>query len=121
MVVDKANATMKEKNPTGSQENIPDEVIGDAVCKELKQLNQTKDSLANKEDSSLYAETVSKIEILTKYVPPMMTREEIEQEVARILESHQTQNFGSKMKLVMAELKGRADSKTIKEVVMSED
>ena len=120
MVVDKAKAAMKEKDPTGSYENIPNEVIGDAVRKELKQLQQTKDSLASKEDSDLFVQTAAKMEILAPYVPQMMTKEEIEQEVSRILTAHQAQNFGGKMKLVMAELKGRADSKLIKEVVMSE-
>ena len=120
MVVDKAKAAMKEKDPTGSQDSIPNEVIGDAVRKELRQLQQTKDSLAGKEDSNLFVQTVAKMEILAPYVPQMMTKEEIEQEVSRILAAHQAQNFGGKMKLVMAELKGRADSKLIKEVVMSE-
>lgn len=47
----------------------------------------------------------------------MMTREEVEIEVARILSNGKYDNFGLKMKAVMTELKGKADNKVIKEVV----
>lgn len=117
MVIDKAKAIMKEKNPTEVSENIPDEVIIQAINKEIKQLSQTKDALKNREDTTLYAETVYKMAILSEYLPRQMTREEVEDAVRNILNNNDYPNFGLKMKACMTELRGKADNKLIKEIV----
>lgn len=117
MVIDKAKIIVKEANPSDDGQNIPDEIIIQAVQKEIKQLNQTKDSLKGKESSGLYASTQKKIDILSAYLPKMMTQEEVEQAVSEILSKGEYDNFGMKMKAVMAELKGKADNKIIKAVV----
>ena len=117
MVIDKARAISKEKNPNVVSEDITDDVIIQAIQKEIKQLNQTKDALKGKEDSKLYAETTLKIAILCVYLPTMMNRGEVEARVKTILSNGDYPNFGMKMKAVMAELKGKADNKLIKEVV----
>lgn len=117
MVIDKAKTIVKEANPSDDGQNIPDEIIIQAVQKEIKQLNQTKDSLKGKESSGLYASTQKKIDILSAYLPKMMTQEEVEQAVNEILSKGEYDNFGMKMKAVMAELKGKADNKVIKAVV----
>lgn len=117
LVVDKAKTIVKEKNPHDSCENISNDIMIQAINKEIKQLNQTKDSLKGKEDSELYIDTVRRIEMLSAYLPKMMTREEVEKAVANILSTGEYSNFGMKMKACMTELKGKADSKVIKEVV----
>lgn len=117
LVVDKAKSIIKETNPRDDGNYIPDDIIIQAVNKEMKQLNQTKDILKGKEDTELYQTTVEKISILEGYLPKMMTREEVEKAVAIILSAEEYPNFGMKMKAVMAELKGKADNKIIKEVV----
>ena len=119
MVVDKARTILKAKNPNEVSENVPDEVVLQAIQKEMKQLNQTKDSLKGKEDSNLYKETALKIDILSAYLPKMMDKTEVEERVKAILSNGDYPNFGMKMKAVMAELKGKADNKLIKEVVES--
>lgn len=117
MVVDKAKSIKKESNPNDTTDIVSDDIIVTAINKEMKQLNQTKDALKGREDTDLYKETEIKISILSEYLPKMMTREEIEIEVARILSEGDYPNFGLKVKTVMSELKGKADNKTIKEVV----
>lgn len=117
MVVDKAKAIVKEANPSDDGQNIPDEIIIQAVQKEIKQLNQTKDSLKGRESSGLYASTQKKIDILSAYLPKKMTQEEVEQAINEILSKCEYDNFGMKMKAIMAELKGKADNKVIKAVV----
>lgn len=117
MVIDKAKAIMKEKNPTDTSENIPDDVIVQAIQKEIKQLSQTKEALKDRENSPLYAETVYKMAILSEYIPRQMTKEEVESAVYNILSNNDYPNFGMKMKAVMSELRGKADNKLIKEVV----
>lgn len=117
MVVDKAKSIKKESNPNDTTDIIPDDIIVTAVNKEIKQLNQTKDALKGKENTYLYIVTDTKISILSEYLPKMMTKEEVEEAVARILSEGDYPNFGVKMKLCMSELKGKADNKVIKEVV----
>lgn len=117
MVVDKARAIQKEQNPIDTPETIPDEVMIQAIQKEVKQLNQTKDALNGRENTDLYIQTTHKMAILSSYLPTQMTREEVEKAVSDIISKGEYPNFGMKMKAVMAELKGKADNKLIKEVV----
>ena len=117
MVVDKARTIMKEKYPIDTPENIPDEIMTQAIQREVKQLNQTKDALIGRETTEYYIETVHKITILSGYLPSQMTKEEVESAVERILSNSDYNNFGMKMKAVMSELRGKADNNLIKEVV----
>lgn len=119
MVIDKARAIMKRNFPNEVSEDIPDTIVIMAIEKELKQLNQTKDALKDKENSRLYYETALKIGVLSAYLPKKMTKIEVEQAVSKILSQGDYPNFGMKMKAVMAELKGKADNALIKEVVQS--
>lgn len=119
MVVDKAKSIKKEKYPNETLDIMPDEYIIQAIQKEIKQLNQTKDALKGNELCDLYKETVSKIDILNEYLPRQMTREEVEKAVHEILDNNDYVNFGMAMKLVMSQLRGKADNKLIKEVVES--
>ena len=119
MVIDKARAIMKRNFPNEISEDIPDTIVIMAIEKELKQLNQTKDALKDKENSKLYCETALKIGVLSAYLPKKMTKIEVEQAVSKILSQGDYPNFGMKMKAVMAELKGKADNALIKEVVQS--
>lgn len=120
MVIDKARAIHKEKIPNDTPEIIPDDIIIQAVKKEVRQLAQTLDSIKGKNDDKFVqvAQTTSnKIEILSAYLPSQMTREEVDRVVYNILTGGNYPDFGSKMRVVMAELKGKADNKLIKEVV----
>lgn len=117
MVVDKAKTVMKERNPTDFTDNIPNDVVIQAINKEIKQLNQTKEALIGKEDTQYYHENAQKIAILSEYLPKQMTNEEIDNAVFNILSGGNYSDFGSKMRAVMSELKGKADNKLIKEIV----
>jgi uncharacterized protein YqeY len=124
MVVDKAKAIVKEKNPTNVTEDIPDDVILQAIQKEVKQLNQTKDALKGKENTDLYASTTLKIGILSEYLPTQMTENELE----KYIESELIELTGVNVKIspkikemvmknIMPKLKGKADSRLINQVV----
>lgn len=117
MVVNKAKSIKKEQYPNDTTEIISNDIIVNAINKEMKQLNQTKDSLKGREDTDLYKETEIKISILSEYLPKMMTREEVDRTVYNILTGGNYNTFGEKMKVCMSELKGKADNKLIKEIV----
>ena len=117
LVIDKARAIQKEKNPTNAPDIIPNEIMIQAIQREIKQLNQTKDALTGRKNTEMYVQTEHKIALLNAYLPSQMTKEEVEIAVAKILSSGDYANFGMKMKACMVELKGKADNKIIKEVV----
>lgn len=108
MSLSKAQAIAKEKKC-----EITDEVMLDGIRKELKQLNQTKDSLVNRKESDLYKSTIRKIEILNTYLPVMISGNELALKINEILHNAGATNKGQSMKLVMADLKGKADNKEI--------
>lgn len=124
MVVDKAKAIVKEKNPTGTEEDITDDIVLQAIRKEVKQLNQTKESLNGKEDTELYISTTRKIDILSQYLPVQMTEEELKEFIERELIELTSVNVeispkikGMVMKNIMPELKGKADNKMIAQIL----
>jgi uncharacterized protein YqeY len=119
MVIDKARSIKKEQYPNDTSEHISDEMILQAINREMKQLTQTKDALKGRENTDLYVQTTHKMAILSSYLPSQMTKEEVEKAVYTILSNQDFPNFGMKMKAVMSELKGKADNKLIKEVVES--
>lgn len=116
-VMGKAKMTVKDSRKEIDSEEIPDDIMLDAINKEVKQLNQTIGALEDRKDTELYKLSVIQLDILSNYLPKQMTREEVEKSVIDILSNSEYNNFGQMMKLVMAELKGKADSKIIKEVV----
>lgn len=128
MVLDKARAIMKQKNPTNTDEIIPDDVILQAVQQEYNQLKKAIDEMNKKDeenentnckDSDYYHTTKLKISILHDYLPKQMTREEVVAAVHEILDGGDYVNFGMMMKAVMSKLRGKADARLIKEVVES--
>ena len=100
---------------TKSEATPTDELVIKAINKELKELNQTLSTLAGKEDSALYADTKTRIGVLTPYLPTMITGSELDTEIDKVLTAiDATTNFGIKMKTAMQALKGKANNADIK-------
>ena len=108
----KAQATAKEKKV-----EITDEIVVDAINKELKQLNQTLDSVKSKPDSDLYKSTMEKIVILKGYLPEQMSEDEVFAEVSKIKEANPDVTGGKLIGVVMKGLKGKADNKLIRDCI----
>lgn len=108
----KAQAEAKEKKV-----DLTDEIILNAISKELKQLNQTKDAVSSKPDSDLYKSTVEKIKILQGYLPEQLSEDECLCEVGEILNRTTDMPKGKRIGLIMKELKGKADNKLIKQCI----
>lgn len=72
--------------------------------------------------ADLVAKEKRELEILEKYLPAQMSRPEVEKAVQRVigeLGAKGPGDMGRVMKAVMGELAGRADGKTVNEVVRS--
>lgn len=109
----KAQATAKDLKTTV----IDDVMVMSAITKELKQLNQTKDSLKGREDSELYLSTVQKEEILKSYLPEMMSEDECLSAVGEIMSANPDVTGGKLTGLIMSTLQGKADNKMIKSCI----
>ena len=107
----KAQATAKE-----SKTEITDEIVIDAINKELKQLNQTLDAVKSKPESELFKSTMEKITILKEYLPEQMSEDEIEKEIRKIMFENDGVSSGKLIGIVMKTLKGKADNIKIKNV-----
>lgn len=114
-VLGKAQGAVKANN--ADTDMISDDVIFSAVQKEVKQLNQTINSLKGCEDTDLYKVSEQQLNILGDYLPKQMSQKEIEEAVAWILGDNPPSDFGKRMKYVMKELNGKADNKLIRKVV----
>lgn len=108
----KAQAEAKEKKV-----EMSDEIVLNAIAKELKQLNQTRDSIEGSKDSDLYKSTCEKIKILQGYLPEQLSEDECLCEVGKILNNIQDMSKGKQVGMIMKELKGKADTKLIKECI----
>ena len=109
MVLNKANAIAKDKKI----DEPSNEMVLDAIKKESKQLQDTIDILVKnkKEDSDLYKESVTKMDILKSYLPKQLSEEELTKEIKDFIEKNNidTSNRGLVMKSVMPEFKSKAD------------
>ncbi len=98
---------------------LDDEGVLEVVAKQLK---QRKDSLPDYEKSGrddLIAELKAEIDVLMKYLPEQLTKEELEVIVKEAIEStgaSSIKDMGKIMASVMPKTKGRADGKMINEI-----
>lgn len=104
----------------GCRDNIADEIVNNAILKELKTANEMLDTCPSNRLEQLQ-EFTSRIEILKEYAPRMMDKSEIKRSVIQIagdmkLELSST-NKGKLMKEIMTKLRGKADGKLVNSIV----
>ncbi len=98
---------------------LDDEGVLEVIAKQLK---QRKDSLPDYEKSGredLVAELKAEIDVLMKYLPKQLTKEELEVIVADAIKetnASSIKDMGKIMAFVMPKTKGRADGKMINEI-----
>ena len=100
------------------RDNIPEELVNKVILKEKKTMQDMIDTCpANRED--LLSEYKSKMEVISEFVPSMMSEEEVQNAVREIIASADVEQttVGAIMKVVMPKLKGKADGKIINKVV----
>ena len=101
----------------GCRDNVPEEMVDQAILKEVKSVKEQIETCPA-ERTELLEEYKARLTVFEEYAPRMLDAEEVEallkEKFADILES---KNKGMIMKTVMPELKGKADGKIISEVV----
>jgi hypothetical protein len=106
-----------DKRGKGEKEELTQEEILEILAREAKKRKEAIE-LYNQGDRQELAENEKKeLVIIEKYLPQQMSKEEVVAIVTSIIEKNKPENFGEAMKLVMAELKGKADGKMVAEVI----
>ena len=101
----------------GKRDDIPEELVDQVILKSLKTAKEQLDTCPD-ERAELKAEYQFNYDVISKYAPKMMDAEEIREYLrTNFAEVIATKNKGQIMKVVMPALKGKADGKTINQIV----
>ena len=101
----------------GCRDDIPEEMVDQAILKELKSVKEQIETCPT-ERADLLEEYKSRLAVFEEYAPKMLSASEVEALLKdKFSEVIASKNKGMIMKSVMPELKGKADGKTISEVV----
>jgi len=111
------SAVKKAGIDAGCREDIPEDMVNQAVLKEIKSVKEQIETCPA-ERTELLEEYKNRLAVMQEFAPKMLDADEVkailEEKFADVLA---TGNKGQIMKAVMAELKGKADGKVINEVV----
>jgi uncharacterized protein YqeY len=101
----------------GCREDIPEDMVDQAVLKELKSVKEQIETCP-KDRTDLLEEYNARLKVFEEYAPKMLSAEEVEAILKdKFAEVIASKNKGMIMKTIMPELKGKADGKVINEVV----
>lgn len=97
-------------------DSLSDEDVVSIVKKELKKRQDSVESFKKAGRDDLSSKEEAEMTILEKYMPAMLSEEEVEKIIDQVIAGGQN-NFGQVMKEVMAQTKGQADGKLVTEKV----
>ena len=101
----------------GCRDNVPEEMVDQAILKELKSVKEQIETCPA-DRKELLEEYKARLDVFEEYAPKMLSAEEVEALLNdKFAEVVASKNKGLIMKTVMPELKGKADGKTISGVV----
>lgn len=111
------SAAKKLAIDAGCRENIPDEMVDQAILKEIKSVKEQIDTCPA-ERAELLAEYKARLDVMNEFAPKLLSADEVKTILTeKYADVISTKNKGQIMKTVMAELKGKADGKVISGVV----
>ena len=101
----------------GCRDNVPEEMVDQAILKELKSVKEQIETCPA-DRKELLEEYKARLAVFEEYAPKMLSAEEVEALLNdKFSEVVASKNKGLIMKTVMPELKGKAEGKTISDVV----
>ncbi|MCH4179017.1 MAG: GatB/YqeY domain-containing protein [Megasphaera sp.] len=96
---------------------LDDTGVSAVIAKEMK---QRKESLAEFEKANrqdLIDQTKAEMTVLEKYMPKQLTADEVRQIVTNVTAGKENLKMGDVMKLVMPQVKGKADGRLVSQIV----
>ena len=111
------SAAKKVGIDNGCRDNVPEEMVDQAILKELKSVKEQIETCPA-ERTELLEDYKARLAVFEEYAPKMLNMDEVEAILKdKFAEVIASKNKGMIMKTVMPELKGKADGKVISEVV----
>lgn len=111
------SAVKKLAIDNGCREDIPENLVDQAILKEIKSVKEQIDTCPA-DRTELKEQYTKRLSVMEEFAPKMLSAEEVEKILTeKFADVIATKNKGQIMKAVMAELKGKADGKIINEVV----
>ncbi|MFA4839440.1 MAG: GatB/YqeY domain-containing protein [Candidatus Neomarinimicrobiota bacterium] len=120
-VVRLLRGSIKKQEIDTMHELSPDELIG-VLTNAAKQRRDSIEAYAKGNRADLVAQETAELEIIQRYLPKEMTREEIEKVVIETIAETGAQglkDLGKVMSAVMAKVKGRANGRDVQALVRS--
>ena len=111
------SAVKKAAIDAGCREDIPDDMVDQAILKEMKAVKEQIDTCPA-ERADLKASYEARYAVMQEFAPKMMSEDEIKAVLLdKFADVIASKNKGLIMKAVMGELKGKADGKLINQIV----
>ena len=101
----------------GCREDIPEDMVNQAILKEIKSVKEQIDTCpADRTD--LLESYQRRYDVMNEFAPKMLSAEEVKESISsKYADVIATGNKGQIMKTVMPEFKGKADGKIVQQVV----
>lgn len=99
---------------------LSDEEILKVLRKEESKIKDSIAEFTKMDREDLIARESKQLKVISSYLPKLMSREEIEKVVSKVVADTHVEglkSMGAVMGIVMKELQGKADGSTVKEVV----
>lgn len=100
-----------------SGESLADEDVIQILATEAKKRREASELFAQGGRADLAEQEQRELEVIQIYLPKLLSAEEAEKNIKKIIDASRDKQFGPVMKAVMAELKGKADAKAVTEIV----
>jgi uncharacterized protein YqeY len=106
---------IKNKQVELRQELTDDQILA-VISSELKKRNEAIEKFGEGSRQDLVEKEEAEIEILSSYLPPQLSEEEIKKTLAQVIEevsARSPKDLGKVMKSAMVKLAGRADGREV--------
>ena len=101
----------------GCREDIPEDMVNQAILKEIKTVKEQLDSCPA-DRTELKEEYERRYSVMSEFAPKMLSAEEVKDIIlSKYADVVESKNKGMIMKNVMPEFKGKADGKVVQQVV----
>lgn len=107
----------KEIELRGNGKTIQESDMVSVLQKAVKTRLESAQMFKSAGRDDLYQAETSEMAVIQKYLPAQMSDEQIRSVVQQIVANNDAKDFAAIMKLAMTELKGKADGKTVGEIV----
>jgi len=115
--IDKRVKTLAKGGQAGTEEQLTDEEVTTALLTEAKKRKESAEVFKTGGRADLADNELKELAMIQEYLPKQLSAEETTTAVEAAIARSGSKEFGPVMKAVMAELRGKADSALVTEIV----